>query len=127
MPKFIGAGQIEVAPGAGFRLITHLFQDVGLQILRLLIVGLGKHQMVHQLGAPPVVAVLECLASELHDSVGTTHGRHIFACDFNGWKRVQGRRVTVEVSQIIIVNRTHVVALGAIVTLARPLICERLR
>ena len=96
--QFIGAGQIEAAPGAGFCLIPHLFQNIRLQILRFLIIRLSKYQMVHQLGAPSVVTLLECLASELHDCVGTAHGCHILGCNFNRWEGVQGRWVTVEVS-----------------------------
>jgi hypothetical protein len=33
LSQFIGASQIEAAPGARFRLISHLFQNIRLQIL----------------------------------------------------------------------------------------------
>ena len=56
--QFLGAGQVEGAPGAGLGLIAHLLQGVGLQGPGGDIVGLGEDQVVHQLGHPAIVALV---------------------------------------------------------------------
>src|ERR1700704_5122145 len=76
--------------------------------------------MVHQFGAPAVVTFLERLAPKLENRIRTAQGCNVLASDLNRRQWVQGRRVAVEISQIVVVNRPHVVALATVVNAAAP-------
>ena len=59
--QLLRAREVEVAPRAGLALVAELLERVGLQPARRHVVGLGEHEVVHELRGPAVLAAREGL------------------------------------------------------------------
>jgi hypothetical protein len=59
LTKFLRPHQIRVAEGRRLALVTELLERVGLQMTGFGVRRVGEHQVISQLGDPPVVALVE--------------------------------------------------------------------
>ena len=118
------AAQIEIPPGRRFALVTELFQRVGQQRAGWSAGGVQHNDMVQYLRHPAVVAFFEALLRFFDDGVLTTHECHIAFRNCCRGQGVEGCRVSIEVAEILHVNRTRIVMNRAVITAQREVFVE---
>src|SRR5271163_2315778 len=73
LTEFKRAGQIEIAPRCRFRLVPKLLISVREQLLGGHIIGIGEYDMVHNLGNPSVLPLVERSLGLTEDVVCSSH------------------------------------------------------
>ena len=118
--QFFGPAQVKVAPRARFGLIAELFQGIGLQSTGLLVIGVGKHQMVDHLSYPAVVALGKGLTGFSQQGFGPTHKVNVILGSLLRRQGVQVGRIAVKKAQITLVNGFYVMVDAAVIPSVVP-------
>ena len=127
LTQFFCPGEIEATPGGGFSLIAQLFEGVRLQILRDLVIRVGGYHLFEQFGCPAIVALVKGITGKIDSMRGSAQCFDIALAHLHLAIRMEVGRITIVIAEIVVVDRAGVMAHGAVVTAAGPVVSKRRR
>ncbi|MNJ38149.1 hypothetical protein D3C77_329900 [compost metagenome] len=122
-----GTHQVLVTPGRVLGLVAELFQCIGLQVARSLIVRVGKDHMFEYFRSPAIVTLGDRLLGLVHDDLSATHELDVLLPGLDRRQRMQVGRVAVVPAQVALVNRLGVVVDRTVIAAVMPLLAGAVR
>ena len=123
--QLVRAGQVDVAPGPRLGLVAELVVGVREQRVRVPVLRIGEHDVVHERGDPAVLAAVVRFARATQHFGGAAHRVDVAGRLLHGRQRVEVGGIRVVPAEVVLVHRLRVVTDRSVVAAHREVARER--